>query len=454
MEVVIIINKEVGMMKIILSSFVVNGVKNIKKPVRLDFMNYKNDIKEGAKYSNVKSFKQITALYGSNGAGKSAIIHGFEIMLNFIRKRNFLHDKETQNYLNALMNLSINQMEIAMEFFLLDEQNIKPQKYEYTIILNRNLHLGTIDVTQEKFLSLKPKKETIFLIEGGDLKDGIIPDFIIERVWGRTVNRSFFDVLFYDLFLDSLSSKEKEDVRKLLIPIGSVVINSSFHFTESDTQDEYQIIGIWAKSLKIINQYDVHIEIKPGEFGIKIVDEENYAKYCQEIKKLTRFMQLFKSDLENISITQRKVNDTYHVALLFNYNGNYSVDFAMESTGTKKLCNLFFVLHRRVKEGRVLFIDELDSSINDVYLLKLIEYFVDYAKGQIIFTTHNTSPMEIMNNRYRKDKCQICFLSPECILTTWKQVGSFNPANLYKKGQIKGLPFYMDAPDFIDIFKE
>ena len=34
-------------------------------------------------------------------------------------------------------------------------------------------------------------------------------------------------------------------------------------------------------------------------------------------------------------------------------------------------------------DGQITFIDELDANINDVYLDKLIEYFILYGNGQL-----------------------------------------------------------------------
>lgn len=38
-------------------------------------------------------------------------------------------------------------------------------------------------------------------------------------------------------------------------------------------------------------------------------------------------------------------------------------------------------------------LDEFDSNIHDVYLCALLEYLMEYGKGQLCFTTHNVGPM-------------------------------------------------------------
>ena len=98
-------------------------------------------------------------------------------------------------------------------------------------------------------------------------------------------------------------------------------------------------------------------------------------------------------------------------------------------------------------EGKIVFIDEMYSNINDVYLCKIIEFFVRYGEGQLCFTTHNTSPMSVL----RKQKYSIDFLSANNKIIQWKTNGNFSPENLYRNGMIEYLPFNIEAEDFIGI---
>ena len=101
-------------------------------------------------------------------------------------------------------------------------------------------------------------------------------------------------------------------------------------------------------------------------------------------------------------------------------------------------------------QGGVVFIDEMDSNINDVYLCKLIEFFMRYGKGQLCFTTHNTSPMSVL----REGKNSIDFLSNDGKVIAWKRNGNFSPESLYRNGMIEYLPFNIEAENFIGILGE
>ena len=73
-----------------------------------------------------------------------------------------------------------------------------------------------------------------------------------------------------------------------------------------------------------------------------------------------------------------------------------------------------------------------------------------YSHGQLIFTTHNASPMDIL----RTKKHAIDFMSMSGSINPWKEVGNYAPANLYKKGLIQGLPLNIEAEAFMKVFSD
>ena len=99
-------------------------------------------------------------------------------------------------------------------------------------------------------------------------------------------------------------------------------------------------------------------------------------------------------------------------------------------------------------EGGIVFIDEFDSNIHDVYLCALLEYLMEYGKGQLCFTTHNVGPMDVL----RHHKKSIDFLSEDHEIYSWTTSGNYSPSKLYRNGMIEGSPFNIDSIDFIGIF--
>jgi len=443
-------------MGIIISSLTVGGIKNLKEPVTIDFMNYKADRTEGGTYKNPKAFKSVTAIYGPNGAGKSAIVHGLEIFQYIIRGTRFLID--FPKYTEALMNRKTNLISICVEYFIvnnkINKSDEKLEKYSYLLVLEKRDRLSDIVIKKEECLKLKPQKEVLFVIENGEITTCNLNEHIKSKIRNKLLTRSIADVLMYDLrYNQELEKHHLSDITRFLYPVGELVLNLSFHIEESDAHSKYLTPKTWNK-MQISNDSVIDEISTAVDKNYFVVSQGNLGFFRKLIKNATKFMKLFKTDLENIETIEKVRGTEYLVSLEFFYQDGYKIDKELESSGIKKLFELFLVFENDLRQGKVLFIDELDSAINDVYLMKLIEYFADYCKGQIIFTTHNTSPMDMMNTQDRKDNCQILFLNSKPELVPWKQVGSFSPSSLYKKGQIKGLPFSLDAWDFIDIFKE
>lgn len=173
---------------------------------------------------------------------------------------------------------------------------------------------------------------------------------------------------------------------------------------------------------------------------------DKYESYKDSVKKLKKFIQIFKSELKDIEIERKDKGNNYVCSLNMVYEG-FSINSEFESTGIKKLIKLYAYLQEMV-QGGIVFIDELDSNLHDVYLCALLEYLMDYGQGQLCFTTHNVGPMDIL----KRNKRSIDFLSIDNKIYPWKTNGNYSPAKLYRNGMIEGSPFNIDATDFIDVF--
>lgn len=162
--------------------------------------------------------------------------------------------------------------------------------------------------------------------------------------------------------------------------------------------------------------------------------------------KLYEFLRIFKSDLKGIEI-ERKENQNILICSLIMVYDSYKIHAEFECTGIKKLIKLFLYL-REMVQGGIIFIDEFDSNLHDVYLCALLEYLMEYGQGQLCFTTHNVGPMDIL----KQHKKSIDFLSTDHKIYPWKTNGNYSPSKLYRNGMIEGSPFNVDSIDFIGVF--
>ena len=174
--------------------------------------------------------------------------------------------------------------------------------------------------------------------------------------------------------------------------------------------------------------------------------KEHIDEYEKRIERLYGFISIFKRDLKRIVIDKTDEKEFYNCDLIMEYE-NYKVSAEFESTGIKKLIKLYEFFDE-MAAGDIVFIDELDSNLHDVYLCALLEYLMEYGEGQLCFTTHNIGPMDIL----KRNKKSIDFLSVNHKIYPWVKNGNYSPANLYKNGMIEGSPFNIDSTDFIGVF--
>ena len=420
----------------------ITGVKNIEKEITLDFYGKNVDKNfDPSKYC-------IKGIYGENGVGKSAIVTAVDIIKNFTVYSNYL--AQNQAVLKNLLNKKTKQFHFRSEF--VSAINNSLDIYEYEVKLKSDNNDNTW-VEQEslkvKRNNSKNKSKTLFISEGGRFislgEEGEIADKIRDRTQNLLNTQSAISLMMGFYTKENIRTEFSQDI------IGAIlffIILDTYFDREDKHMDFYQNLKIQelqkknATSEEILDEY-----YGRTPSNIRRVDVKNYEMYEKKIKKLERFIKLFKPDLKRIDIDKRINGDFYECELVMDY-GDYKVNREFESTGIKKLIELFSAL-QSASAGAIVFIDELDSNINDVYLCRLIEYFKYYGKGQICFTCHNLDPMSVLRN-YNKS---IDFLVNDNRIIPWVKNGHYSPDNSYRNGMIEGMPYNIDPIDFIGIFE-
>lgn len=440
-------------MSVFLRNISIKGIKNLCKPVDLIFS--KKDIRN---FSELRNYN-IKTVYGPNGSGKTALVHAFQVLIDIIKENGYLYDPDNSKYLYELMNKVCKSIEIKADFFHKDNNN-KPDIYSYEI--NLTYKNGSFEIVYERYAKKANEyaKEKIIVESknGAFIKFGL--DAALESKFTNLLKKRSFAEIFLELYVKDLIDNDNVAIDfknglKTFEPLYDFVFGTRVIL---DTKDNHfpTVTQTTEKLLETLkfrqeNQELITMAEKTG-YNTKFLSEDELMDYKEEIKKKTLFIKLFKPNIKGIKIesnlvkTSEEEDDLYTVNDFIDY-GDYSIDIELESVGIKKLMNLYDSI-KHLSNGGILVIDELDSHINDVYLVKLIEYVSKYSNGQLIFTTHNVSPMETL--KYKKNA--IDFMSMSGNLTSWTQVGNYSPANLYKKGMVQGLPFNIEAEAFLGVF--
>ncbi len=443
-------------MKCFLLKMRVNGIKSINKEIELNFYNSTVNKTFDSFNSNVK------AIYGTNGAGKTGIIYAVEIYKNIMFDDTYLTLSNVNGSLNNLINQKTKKFSISMTFVLLEEERVL-DIFEHTLVIgNQNKRFVIISEKLEKIIGSKinvqNKRMLIFSTNNGELflNDSFeMKDEIIMKSYNLLNNQTLENFIVHtyknpDVLIDlefrngicALSFFESEitvvlqDTDRNYINLISLQnqldsIDSLSENLEEETFDE-----LWTRGRIIKNTIDC-------------VHKKGFHSYKKFINNLTKFLKIFKPDLKKIEIKADENDNYYECQNIMVYSDGRRIDKKYESTGIKKLIEMYSALCD-LEEGKIVFIDEFDANLHDVLLVKLVDYIKQYSNGQFIFTTHNLAPMDIL----QKAKHSIDFLSPDSRITSWKKNGNYTAASLYSKGLIEYSPFNLEAFNFLGVFGE
>lgn len=448
------------MKSIYLLKYSVKGIKSLDELVTLSF--YKKTI---TKDMDAHGYN-IKGIYGMNGSGKSGIMSSMQILKNILIDPNYLSNPISQNSLDAVINKKLGELYIEAEYIVEFEKVLKLFRYEVGLAKNK-LDMYTIRNEQLSVKTATSKNDAINIVyrvdEGTlDLKcvnlDAALDKIIIEKT-ANLLDKSSLSSLFAERVLEKVVTNEQINFMGIsLLMLLSLGKRIHVYMAEEDTHIPF-IISRLLKANSVIEVNNSEIDALMGEALRMDVEDmnmlsvekvyvakDNYETFEKEIRGLYEFLHIFKSDLENVEIEKKEDGDKYICELVMTYDG-YRVNAEFESTGIKKLIKLYAYI-KEMKRGGIVFIDEFDANLHDVYLCALLEYLMEYGEGQLCFTTHNIGPMDIL----RRNNNSIDFLSVNHRIYSWKKSGNYSPSNLYRNGMIEGSPFNVDSIDFIDAF--
>lgn len=430
----------------------VAGVKCIEEEIRLDF--YKKIVNQ--KFDADKY--RIKAIYGENGSGKSAIITAVKIFQDIICNSQYLSESKNQKLLDELINKKTQHYKFKCEFLCrLEKDNII---FAYELQLKKN-ESGLYEIVYEKLSERSgnysnSRYKSIYEVSNGKLifvnAQNENYSMIEKMTYNLLGKSSFLNIYFFNFNnfnKDTVTDSTRIYVRVCICMVLAFIIK--VYLDEEDKHELYFIKKVFSERIKNDNNYisENVLEIMDSlSVTDSIIPKNDFDIYVEKINNLTAFLRIFKHDLKSIEIDKKDDGDNYRCDLNLNY-GDYLINKEFESTGIKKLIKLYDCFDAASKYG-IVFIDEMDSNLNDVYLCKIIEYFMYYGKGQLCFTTHNLDPMSVL----KENKYSIDFLSSDNKLVSWVSKGNATPDNYFKNGMIENIPFNIDATDFIGVFGE
>ncbi|MDE0472832.1 MAG: ATP-binding protein [Ekhidna sp.] len=399
--------------------FSISNYKSFKTESTLSFIGSnttkEHEVDNTFKWKDYK-FLKANAIYGANASGKSNLVNALSVM-----KRTVM-----TSFQNALAEKDKN---ISIVPFKLNSDTInKPTTFEIVFIADEKQYRYGFElkdhvVSSEWLFHIPRKIETfLFIRENNEIK----------------INKTHFKEGI------GLEGKTRENVLFLSVcsqfngAISNIVINwfKELKFISGLNDDTYRGYTTYKlkedkKFNKWINNFIKFLEISKVSVEEELIESLNIdeLEFLDEEKELKVAFKAL-SDWREKQQTVSKLKSWHHV---FDSNNliqdSIQFDFDREeSKGTQRLIYILGPIYDSLVNGKVLFIDELDSRLHSLLTREVISLFHKFNKNnaQFAFVLHDTNILK--TEIFRRD--QLWFVEKN-------QVGYSNLYSLYDYGKVR-----------------
>ncbi len=346
--------------------------------IRFSFKNFKSFKNENCLDMEATSFKEheynvaktengeylkVSAIYGANASGKTNVLQAFDYM----KKRILVSDDSKKNSPideENIYSFMINNDPIALEVEILAKNN-KIYKYGFEV-----------------------------------LKDTIISEWLFEK----RVNK------FYAIFeRENNNVSMKPNKISELVNIDERTLFLNIYSKIDRNNEDFSNVYDWFVNSMYLDLGNPNFErFINNRVSLKILSDENYKK------ELLKFIKTFDSGIEGIRTTPDSIeavksnNGIIDIEVLHRgENGELkALPFYLESNGTRKMFHLFDFFMDALKNGMVLFVDELDAKLHPLLTRYIINLFhnsqTNIGNGQLIYSTHDT--VNLNKETFRRDE--------------------------------------------------
>ena len=308
-------------------------------------------------------YLKVSAIYGGNASGKTNVLQAFDYM----KKRILISDDSKKNSPideENIYSFMINNDPIALEVEILAKNN-KIYKYGFEV-----------------------------------LKDKIISEWLFEK----RVNK------FYAIFeRENNNVSMKPNKISELVNIDERTLFLNIYSKIDRNNEDFSNVYDWFVNSTYLDLGNPNFErFINNRVSLKILSDVNYKK------ELLKFIKTFDSGIEGIKTTPDSIeavksnNGIIDIEVIHKgENGELkALPFYLESNGTRKMFHLFDFFMDALKNGMVLFVDELDAKLHPLLTRYIINLFhnsdTNKGNGQLIYSTHDT--VNLNKETFRRDE--------------------------------------------------
>ena len=307
---------------------------------------------------------KVAAIYGANASGKTNVLQAFDYM----KKRILVSDDSKKNSPideDNVYSFMINNEPISLEVEILAKNN-KIYKYGFDV-----------------------------------LKDSIVSEWL----YIKKINK------FYSIFereKNNVTMKSNNKISGLANIDERTLFLNIYSKIDKDNED-FNNVYDWFVNANYLDLGNPRFEdFINTRISLKILSDEKYKK------ELLRFIKTFDSGIEGIKTTPNSLEEVQNnnrvvkVELIHRGEDNKlkALPLELESNGTRKMFHLFDFFMEALRNGMVLFIDELDAKLHPLLTRYIINLFhnseTNIGNGQLIYSTHDT--VNLNKDTFRRDE--------------------------------------------------
>lgn len=309
-------------------------------------------------------YLKVSAIYGANASGKTNVLQAFDYM----KKRILVSDDSKKNSPideENVYSFMINNDSIALEVEILAKNN-KIYKYGFELV-----------------------------------KDNIISEWLYEK----RVNKFYF---IFERENNNIKMMKDNKISKLANIDERTLFLNIYSKIDKDNEN-FNNVYDWFVNSTYLDLGNPNFErFINNRVSLKILSDENYKK------ELLKFIKTFDSGIEGIKTTPDSIeavksnNGIIDIEVIHKgENGELkALPFYLESNGTRKMFHLFDFFMDALKNGMVLFVDELDAKLHPLLTRYIINLFhnsdTNKGNGQLIYSTHDT--VNLNKETFRRDE--------------------------------------------------
>lgn len=362
-------------------------------------------------------------IYGANATGKSNLLRAMQVMREIVLSS----AKESQAgepiegiHSHALFTDKPTEFEII---FI-----VKGVRYQYGFAATREL------ITEEWLFAFPAGRSQQWL----------------SRVYDH-------DLKTYSWSINASQIKGKRTLWKNATRDNALFISTAAQLNS----EQFGLILEWFRETLVVRKTD---DISPAKTLVLCKNSEGKLKILEFLNTADISVSdlELREDLVSLEVKQGKVrNVNVRVNFVINFSHqtsegkDFSLPLELESAGTRRLFEIAGVWLEILEQGRVICIDELESSLHPLITHFLVSLFhnpkINQKQAQLIFTTHDTNILD--NDILRRD--QIWFTEKDRNQSTrLYPLSDFSPRKQealqkgYLQGRYGALP-YISSPKWL-----